>query len=988
MGRKKARYENAGNIKSVYTVNFREPEEIIQIIQQFKGITSLEDNLAILYIELQNVLDGYEFSDEQKTKLQSFTVKSLDGQDIIKNEETLSFFSNFLDCLSPEEKNMNLKVMEYFLDYMFKLPVSDQAVVYGALEEELNKVLLQKTKENNDIQNFDLEKLLKTSATELYKHADERLKVFIDAAVKTDSRYASDENKNNKRISFCSNIVENFLKARNLKYVSLSGLSVMTLMYIFSGRSKKTCNLFSTTGAKGNVRLVTEYVLPNSKETSYRVCQDGVTVLYSFDNAQKLFKQWRLHGSTKGKALAMVTTSIVHCYPDGLLSSDVQYTLKHSPMQWLHSFEVNKSSSYLVEKLDGDVLRSLINISESEEDIVLGRFDFDIDSAIKHVKDEMMDQGKDIIDIMIDVEKKELEKEDKFCEDGHRNVNPRANQIKCKVCKKNIFKKANLEKDEEFEALKDSVKQITVKNDGKNGKMHEILISDIDVKMSKAKLYPRVRNRFNENQALYISQGTIFANPNSFSRVKFVLRGIKGLTGTSKEYNSSVTFVDKHTVKVKTWGVTNMRTWIGITVDGLPHKLLIEVIKHSFVCGECEKDFDVMSDVTEHFQKHGHRTYLKEFGNCIIKIGGLHAEMNMLRSYVSLSWKIYYSYLCKAIGFVTPKAQLMQAKVTDMHKGWDTFISQHLAIFREVAKLFVNYCIEMDIDANADTFEAWENNVVKNPNVKMMIHIQKYFGTGIWLYRAGTRSNDYKLIRAGIRVFAGLFHINGNLNYSVIELYDDYLMTAMEKNNPELFNHFYTRMVTNLKNVAYCSESHDARHEEANKRAQNLLAGRDLEEVDLAFRVVDDLEELRSKYLHELSVEDRSKETSIVIPDYEERVRDMRLSLRKSGYLNDPYSEVELILIDGDRLNKDLLELFPISNKGKIDIFEEKKNNETSIKEMEEQIYILLHCIEDKEDKDLLTELFLNEKQGKPAQFFERFLNALVDQSYSNLIET
>ena len=99
--------------------------------------------------------------------MQSFTVKSLDGQDIIKNEETLSFFSKFRYCLFPEEKNMNLKVMEYFLDYLFKLPVSDQAVVYGALGEELNKVLLQKTKENNDIQNIDLEKLLKSSATEL-----------------------------------------------------------------------------------------------------------------------------------------------------------------------------------------------------------------------------------------------------------------------------------------------------------------------------------------------------------------------------------------------------------------------------------------------------------------------------------------------------------------------------------------------------------------------------------------------------------------------------------------------------------------------------------------------------------------------------------------------------------------------------------------------------------------------------------------------------
>ena len=164
-------------------------------------------------------------------------------------------------------------------------------------------------------------------------------------------------------------------------------------------------------------------------------------------------------------------------------------------------------------------------------------------------------------------------------------------------------------------------------------------------------------------------------------------------------------------------------------------------------------------------------------------------------------------------------------------------------------------------------------------------------------------------------MFAGLFHINGNLNYSVIELYDDYLMTTMEKNNPELFNHFYTRMVTNLKNVAYCSESHDARHEEANKQAQNLLAARDLEEFDLAFRVVDDLVELKSKYLDELSVEDRSKETNIVIPDYEERVREMRLALRKCGYLIDPYSEVELKSVEDDKLNKELLELFQISRK-------------------------------------------------------------------------
>ena len=57
---------------------------------------------------------------------------------------------------------------------------------------------------------------------------------------------------------------------------------------------------------------------------------------------------------------------------------------------------------------------------------------------------------------------------------------------------------------------------------------------------------------------------------------------------------------------------------------------------------------------------------------------------------------------------------------------------------------------------------------------------------------------------------------------------------------------------TNLKNKEYCSESHDARHEEANKRAQNMLSGKDLEEFDLAFRIVDDLDELKAKYFEEL----------------------------------------------------------------------------------------------------------------------------------------
>ena len=134
----------------------------------------------------------------------------------------------------------------------------------------------------------------------------------------------------------------------------------------------------------------------------------------------------------------------------------------------------------------------------------------------------------------------------------------------------------------------------------------------------------------------------------------------------------------------------------------------------------------------------------------------------------------------------------MQSKVTDMHKGWDTFIAQRNAMMREFAKLFLDYATEHGIEASSENFEGWEKTVVKNKKLKMLIQIQKYFGTSLWMYRAGTRSNHLKLSRAGIRIFSGLFHINGNHNYSIIELYDEYVMSSMEQKNPELFQHFST----------------------------------------------------------------------------------------------------------------------------------------------------------------------------------------------------
>ena len=54
----------------------------------------------------------------------------------------------------------------------------------------------------------------------------------------------------------------------------------------------------------------------------------------------------------------------------------------------------------------------------------------------------------------------------------------------------------------------------------------------------------------------------------------------------------------------------------------------------------------------------GQLQVILKFSNIIVKLGGLHLEVNMLRSFVSLNWKIDYLYLVKSIGFKSPKSQI------------------------------------------------------------------------------------------------------------------------------------------------------------------------------------------------------------------------------------------------------------------------------------------------------------------------------------------
>ena len=89
---------------------------------------------------------------------------------------------------------------------------------------------------------------------------------------------------------------------------------------------------------------------------------------------------------------------------------------------------------------------------------------------------------------------------------------------------------------------------------------------------------------------------------------------------------------------------------------------------------------------------------------------------------------------------------------------------------------------------------------------------------------------------------------------------------------------------------------------------------RRIEELDLAFTIVDDVWLLRKEKFKEFGVKD-SANSQAVVPNLEPLVIKMRFALRKSEYLNNPTKKLEANSISGKVLHKSLKNLFEISQK-------------------------------------------------------------------------
>ena len=492
--------------------------------------------------------------------------------------------------------------------------------------------------------------------------------------------------------------------------MSIVGLREHMVSYLSSGKSRQASFVFSKQGSKGTFPLL-EKILENSMSVCRFQAPINKSIYVSFDNIQKLYKNYRLGVNEQEKAIAAIVTSVLCILPDGELESKIQFDRQYSPEFWLYGFRNSKQNNFAVTDLDSNILKGLIK-DDCDVTQIKMIFRKKLDKAIIAVKEDMNLCLEDSVDIEL---AQQLEKRQKRLVEPNKSFSAQKS-----------FKMSRSDK-------------------------------------SKKILHCDVVNIQSESKPCAISMGAVEVNPNTPDRIAEVLDSIQKQCDIYHKYSFKYIFDEEGKVrKIENSNCNEDRKYIIVTADGLPYKQLIKLINDFFVCITCENVLCYLADMTEHMKTHGHKEYFQKYGNILPQIGQFHYGLTMLRSYVKLVWNINLSELCKAINFESPKAQIVQEKVKDFHKSLDTFRISQEAKICELVYPYVKYAMEHNIPTSVESYYTWKKFFVKNENYHLVQGIEELYGTSFSLFHSSLRANNSESAQLTKRAFSPIFHIINN----------------------------------------------------------------------------------------------------------------------------------------------------------------------------------------------------------------------------------
>ena len=360
--------------------------------------------------------------------------------------------------------------------------------------------------------------------------------------------------------------------------MSIVGLGEHMVSYLSSGKSRQASFVFSKQGSKGTFPLL-DKILENLMSVCRFQAPINKSIYVSFDNIQKLYKNYRLGVNEQEKAIAAIVTSVLCILPDGEQESKIQFDRQYSPEFWLYGFRNSKQNNFAVTDIDSNILKGLIK-DDCDVTQIKMIFRKKIDKAIIAVKEDMNFCYEESVDIEL---AQHLEKRQK------RLVEPKKS-----FSAEKSFKMSRSDK-------------------------------------SKKILHCDVVNIQSESKPCAISMGAVEVNPNTPERIAEVLDSIQKQCNIYNKYSFKYIFNEEGKVrKIENSNCNEERKFIIVTADGLPYKQLIKLINDFFVCITCENVLCYLADMTEHMKTHGHKEYFQKYGNILPRIGQFHYGLTML----------------------------------------------------------------------------------------------------------------------------------------------------------------------------------------------------------------------------------------------------------------------------------------------------------------------------------------------------------------------
>ena len=866
------------------------------------------------------------------------------------------------------------------------LSCEDQIDVFATLGNLLNQTLYDSTIGEKPIYEISIDDLVNVSKKDLYDKVDPRLKSFVDNITKKRSqrrREASGERGEKETVNYKYNVIENLQKERNKNYVSQPGLKEHLCLHLASSKSIRASQVMSKVGAKGSIKSV-EKVLSNSVLSFKVTLPDLTTCNLSFDNIQCMLKSHRLGPLSNAKPIVVVTTSALATLPEGFLQSDIQYQSKLSPSYWLYSFKYDQEKDLYINELDKSVLKEIASCDTEDHKIIKQIFDEELEKAFNYVYNDLDSNDCDSIDAATRAETK---KKRRLCTNMHINEIKRSNQKFCKVCK------AELKPEQQEEVMEESNTTESQNDD-----------EQLTNAERKAEEYYNISCNIPTSVPVEIPIGAMEVNPNTSERIKKVLDELLESVGLQNNYPVRLKFEDGKVTKILNMEEQS-RKWTMCTVDGLPFKELIDILKDNFKCAICGFKAEHIANLNDHMKETTHNEFFQSYGAVLPNIGHFHYGFTLLRSFTKLLWNIDFSELAKAIHLETEKAQLMIQKQTNYRKGMDFCKIARRAKLREFAYPFVREAKEEDTEISIDKFYDWKESV-QNETYKSLFEIEQIYGTSLFVYHASVRANNFALMNVAKRTMSPLFHINSNNNYSVIDIYTDYLHRLQDKIAPDVSLYMEDKYFSNFTLKPYHASGHDERHEEFNKRGLAVQKPRNADDFKASFKLVGLMQKVTDSVFEEYEIKP-NRDNSERVMEYEENISKMRIQLRQSKYLSRPEKEQGAKSIDGKDLNKDLKDIVQIANsqrqtnvingvlrhnnmmkgydpKGKIKIFKNDEEEDNLLINFDLQLDILVEAEEDIEKQKDLRDYI---KEARKQREFdpEKLVNDLLDNTFQFL---